>query len=50
MVECGEGLIEMRKLEASMDISGDLSRNPRVTYLPGGAAAPGMLLNMGIDR
>ena len=49
-VECGEGLIEMRKLEASMDISGDLSRNPRVTYLPGGAAAPGMLLNMGIDR
>lgn len=50
MVECGDGLIEMRKLEASMDISADLARNPRITYLPSGASSPGMLLNMGIDR
>ena len=50
MVECGDGLIEMRKLEASYDISQDLARNPRITYLPSGQSAPGMLLNMGIDR
>jgi len=50
MVECGDGLIEMRKLEASYDISHDLARNPRITYLPSGQSSPGMLLNMGIDR
>jgi len=50
MIECGDGLIEMRKLEASMDISSDLARNPRITYLPSGASSPGMFLNMGIDR
>lgn len=50
ITESGEGLLEMRKLEASMEISQDLSRNPRVTYLPSGASSPGMLLNIGIDR
>jgi len=48
MNECGEGLIEMRKMEASLEISRDLSRNQRVTYLP--STNGGMLLNMGIDR
>jgi len=47
MNECGEGLIEMRKLEASFEISRDLSRNQRVTYLPN---QQGMLLNMSMDR
>ena len=48
MNDCGDGLIEMRKLEASLEISRDLSRNQRVTYLPN--TGNGMLLNMGIDR
>jgi len=48
MNECGEGLVELRKLEASLEISRDLSRNQRVTYLPN--QNQGMLLNMGIDR
>jgi len=48
MNECGEGLIELRKLEASLEISRDLSRNQRITYLP--SQNQGMLLNLGIDR
>jgi len=48
MNQSGEGLIEMRKMEASLEISRDLSRNQRVTYLPD--TKGGMLLNMGIDR
>jgi len=48
MNECGEGLIELRKLEASLEISRDLSRNQRITYLPN--QNQGMLLNLGIDR
>ena len=48
MNKSGEGLIEMRKMEASLEISRDLSRNQRVTYLPN--TNGGMLLNMGIDR
>jgi len=47
MIECGDGLIEMRKLEASMEISSDLARNPRITYLPSGG---NMLLNLSMDR
>ena len=50
MNDCGDGLIEMRKLEASMDISADLARNPRITYLPSGGSNNGMLLNLGIDK
>jgi len=48
MNKSGEGLIEMRKMEASLEISRDLSRNQRITYLPN--TNGGMLLNMGIDR
>ena len=48
MNECGEGLVELRKLEASLEISRNLSRNQRVTYLPN--QNQGMLLNMGNDR
>ena len=48
MNECGEGLIELRKLEASLEISRDLSRNQRVTYLPN--QQQGMFLNLGIDK
>ena len=50
MVASGEGLIEMRKLEASHEISKDLARNPRITYLPSGQSAPGLLLNLSADR
>merc|ERR1711939_360859 len=34
--ESGEGLVEMRKLEASSEVAMQLSRNPRVTYIPSG--------------
>jgi len=46
MQKSGEGLIEMRKLEAAEEISTNLSRNQRVTYLPSGQNSPGLLLNL----
>lgn len=46
MQKSGEGLIEMRKLEAAEEISGNLARNQRVTYIPSGQNAPGLLLNL----
>lgn len=35
----GMGLIELRRIEASREIAGTLSRNPNVAYLPGGQQA-----------
>jgi len=46
MQKSGEGLIEMRKLEAAEEISTNLSRNQRVTYLPSGQNSPGLFLNL----
>ena len=34
--EAGDGLIELRRLEAAEDIAGTLSRSRNVAYLPGG--------------
>eukprot|EP00794_Sanderia_malayensis_P017462 gene17462-19209_t len=42
-VEAGEGLIELRKLEAAEEISDRMSKSRNVTYLPEGQ---GVLLNM----
>lgn len=34
--ECGDGLIELRRIEAAEDIAYQLSRSRQVAYLPGG--------------
>ena len=34
--EYGEGLVELRKLEAAEDVAGQLSRSRNVVYLPSG--------------
>lgn len=41
--EAGEGLVELRRIEAAEDIAYQLSRSPQVAYLPGGQ---NMLLNI----
>lgn len=37
VAKAGDGLIQIRRIEASRDIAQTLSGNPNVTYLPGGA-------------
>lgn len=37
----GDGLIQIRRIEASKDIAQTLAGNPNVTYLPGGGDADG---------
>lgn len=32
----GEGLVELRRIEAAEEIAGNLARNRNVVYLPGG--------------
>ncbi|BES89320.1 prohibitin 1 [Nesidiocoris tenuis] len=41
--DAGEGLVELRKIEAAEDIAYQLSRSRQVSYLPGGQ---GVLLNL----
>ena len=36
VAKAGDGLIQIRRIEASKDIAQTLSSNPNVTYLPGG--------------
>lgn len=43
----GDGLIQIRKIEASRDIAQTLSANPNVAYLPGGKQGGQFLLNVG---
>ena len=43
MNESGEGLIQLRKIEAAKDIAQNLARSRGVTYLP---SSQGVLLNM----
>lgn len=42
--ECGEGLVELRKIEAAEDIAYQLSQTPNIVYLPPGQQT---LLNIG---
>ena len=42
--EAGEGLIELRRLEAAEEIAGMLSRSKNVAYLPG--SGQNLLLNI----
>ena len=45
--EAGNGLIELRRLEAAEEIAASLSRSRNVAYLPGGGAgAPNLLLSI----
>lgn len=41
--DAGDGLVELRRIEAAEDIAYQLSRSRQVSYLPSG---PGVLLNL----
>lgn len=43
LTEAGEGLVELRKIEAAEDIAHNLSKSRQVAYLPAGLTA---LLNL----
>lgn len=45
--KAGDGLIQIRKIEASREIAQTLSANPNVAYLPSGKGGSQMLLNVG---
>jgi len=45
--EAGEGLVELRRIEAAEEIAAKLAKNPRVTYLP---SQNNMLLNVPAER
>lgn len=45
--KAGDGLVQIRKIEASRDIAQTLSSNPNVAYLPGSKSGSQMLLNVG---
>ena len=54
VAKAGDGLIMIRRIEASREIAQTLANNPNVTYLPGGAeggkdggkGGPGLLLGL----
>ena len=41
IAKSGDGLVQIRKIEASRDIAQTLAGNPNVTYLPGGGEGEG---------
>jgi prohibitin 1 len=41
VAKAGDGLIQIRRIEASKDIASTLANNPNVTYLPGGEGGDG---------
>jgi prohibitin 1 len=41
VAKAGDGLIQIRRIEASRDIAATLAGNPNVTYLPGGEGGDG---------
>ncbi|ETN43349.1 prohibitin-1 [Cyphellophora europaea CBS 101466] len=41
VAKAGDGLIQIRRIEASKDIATTLANNPNVTYLPGGEGGEG---------
>ena len=46
IAKSGDGLIQIRKIEASREIAATLASNPNVAYLPGGKGTS-MLMNVG---
>lgn len=47
IAKVGDGLIQIRKIEASREIASTLSSNPNVAYLPSGKGGSQMLMNVG---
>ncbi|KAJ3952062.1 Prohibitin-1, subunit of the prohibitin complex (Phb1p-Phb2p) [Colletotrichum tropicale] len=47
IAKAGDGLIQIRKIEASREIASTLSGNPNVAYLPSSGKGSQMLLNVG---
>ncbi|KAK2614972.1 hypothetical protein N8I77_001754 [Diaporthe amygdali] len=47
IAKSGDGLVQIRKIEASREIAQTLSTNPNVAYLPGGKQGTNILLNAG---
>lgn len=47
VAKSGDGLVQIRKIEASRDIAQTLASNPNVAYLPGGRQGGHFLLNVG---
>lgn len=47
IAKVGDGLIQIRKIEASREIAQTLAANPNVAYIPGGKQGTNILLNAG---
>ena len=47
VAKSGDGLVQIRKIEASREIAQTLASNPNVAYLPGGKQGGQFLLNVG---
>ena len=47
IAKAGDGLVQIRKIEASREIAQTLASNPNVAYLPGGNKGTNLLMNVG---
>lgn len=47
IVRAGDGLVQIRKIEASREIAQTLAGNPNVAYLPSGKQGTNLLMNIG---
>ncbi|KAK0652974.1 band 7 family-domain-containing protein [Cercophora newfieldiana] len=47
IAKAGDGLIQIRKIEAAKEIAQTLAGNPNVSYLPGGGKGTNLLINPG---
>jgi prohibitin 1 len=47
IAKSGDGLVQIRKIEASREIAQTLASNPNVAYLPGGSKGTNLLMNVG---
>jgi len=47
IAKAGDGLIKIRKIEASREIAQTLASNPNVAYIPGGGKGTNLLMNVG---
>ncbi|KAK0619252.1 band 7 family-domain-containing protein [Immersiella caudata] len=47
IAKAGDGLIQIRKIEAAKEIAHTLAGNPNVAYLPGGGKGTSLLMNVG---
>ncbi|KAK4448254.1 band 7 family-domain-containing protein [Podospora aff. communis PSN243] len=47
IAKAGDGLVQIRRIEAARDIAHTLANNPNVAYLPGGGKGTNLLMNVG---